>query len=357
MLDKLGSRLTSALKGHGADEIDWGFMRLPPGINMGVARLIQSGFDKVKPGKQNAGEFYWLARGVVEEPEYVEHKGQRIKVRGMQTGIIRMLCQTTDSNGKVTSLDENALDAVNEMRKLGGEFSENPTGAEMVAVAAALEATAKPGGTPIYFNFSTSESSGTKLNPRTGKPFDPRTFENWHGIQKMDPSYQPPGPGAAFKDSTSVNGQPAVSGPAEEALPAEPDVDVDALVAAAKQKDATAQEQLQALAREREVDEDWLLADETSWEEVGEFIKNPDGAAAEERAAEEEKKEPAIGEIWYWQERDAKGNVKKGPKGPVKAVEIDIKKIANKKADGINNLTKKPVKGIPVDQLMATAEG
>ena len=117
---KLGARGDKAIKEHRGDATTYGLQRLPGGISNGVARLTDCKFDTVGEGKRNAGEFYFRAAGVVLEPS-TNDKG--VPVRGLQTSIMEMLCDTTTADGKKTTMEDHVANILNELRKLGGDPS------------------------------------------------------------------------------------------------------------------------------------------------------------------------------------------------------------------------------------------
>lgn len=189
LMAKYGKKLDAAVREHAGDETEYGFVRLPPGIINGVARLSRCYFDVVGKGKQNAGEYYFRAEGVVIEPEYVLYKGQQVKVAGLQTSIFEMCCDTTNRSKEVTTQEEHIDNILNEFRKLGGpEFTEGATGADLEDLAAQLEED-QP-----YFRFSTSEGQKSERYP------EPKIFENWHGANGLEDYQEPDRASGAVED-------------------------------------------------------------------------------------------------------------------------------------------------------------
>lgn len=176
LFKKLGTKLTSAVKKHAHDEINYGRVDLPPGIKNGVAQLTKCYFKQYENG-DNKGEYYFRAEGVVVKPKEVATQDGSMKVEGLTTSIMMPVCETKNSKGETKSIEENAAKVINEMKKLGAdadEMAESPENLE--EIAAALQE-AKP-----YFKFTTSAGKTTKEFP------NPRTWENWNGIiEDFDP--------------------------------------------------------------------------------------------------------------------------------------------------------------------------
>src|SRR5438876_953644 len=132
LLAKLGTKIDAVAKRHAADATDYGRMGLPPGIIRGVARLIEAKFDIYKTGA-NMGEYYFRAAGVMVEPRSVMVGENEVPVAGSQTSIMIPCCDTKTQAGKVTTAQEHITgengcktNVMNEMRKLGFEFSSEP---------------------------------------------------------------------------------------------------------------------------------------------------------------------------------------------------------------------------------------
>ncbi len=310
LLAKYGKKLEEAAKRHAGAPIEYGPQRLPPGITNGVAKLVVCTFAEVASGKTNAGQLYFRAAGVICEPESVVHNGQAVPVKGQQTSIMEMVCDTKTQAGKTTTMEEHVANVQNEMKKLLGDgYDPNDLeGANLEATAAALEQAG------IYFRFSTSVRRPMKAGDAEG------VWENWHGTKGLE-NYTPTGGsnGQVEDHSGETAGEGGDAG-----------VDVDALVATASEdgdgeEQKEAREQLIQLAvdagHEREVAE---AAD--GWQDVADLAANPPEAAAEEAAeAVEEPKVPEKGEDYAYRARDPKGNVLKGKdKKPVAPVPVEV---------------------------------
>ena len=200
---KYGTKLDSAVRKHATDETDYGFQRLPPGINGGIAQLTVCGFKKYEAnsnmkradGQSAAGEFFFRAAGVVVEPQEVLHEGRAVRVVGLQTSIMEPCCDTRKSDGTVVTQEEHIANILNELRKLGAD-TRAATGADMEVLAELLQETAP------YFKFSTSAGTPTPQYP------NPRTWENWHGVRGLE-GYTPPDAtaGAVEDHSAPANGR------------------------------------------------------------------------------------------------------------------------------------------------------
>src|SRR4051812_48431977 len=104
IFNKLNKKFSGVIKKHAADEPQVSGGRLPGGITNGVGKLSDAQLGEVAAGKQNAGEPYLRLSGTVVEPFTVVDPAtkQTVAVRGMQTSVIFMLCDTKKDNGKTT---------------------------------------------------------------------------------------------------------------------------------------------------------------------------------------------------------------------------------------------------------------
>lgn len=266
LMKKYGAKLAQAVAAHANDEPDYGFQRLPGGITGGIAQLKECGFGQVAAGKQNAGEFYFRAMGVVVSPK--EFQGQIIE--GSQTSILEMVCDTKNAAGKVTTIDDHVKNIQNHLKLLGAEDVTD------LEAAAALLQDVQP-----YFKFSTS------LGAKSDKYPEPRVFENWHGIKGLENYSASDAGGVVDNTAASMNGQ-AHSEPSREDL-----------VAAAGDGDTEAQASLKAAAMEAGHTEEAVDGAE-DWGAVAEMIDNPpsaeEGGETPDGGAEPEPEKPAIPE-------------------------------------------------------------
>jgi hypothetical protein len=194
LLAKYGDRLRKAFDKHKNDETDVGnFGGLPEGIEGGVAQLVECKFDKVRAGKDNAGEWYFTARGVVKSP--LTHNGHR--VYGLQTSIIEPLYDTPTRARK--TVDEHLAHILNQMRLLGADTAD--MGIEDLEETAAALKEAAP-----HFQFRTWK--GGKQTEGKYKDREPRVQEMWGALVEWN--------------EDDEGGGEAVSGPAVEGAPVGP---------------------------------------------------------------------------------------------------------------------------------------
>lgn len=277
----------AAMREAAAKEISWGpeFSRLPPGIRDGVAKLTSCKFEAIDKDYPDAGirkgDLQYRARAVAVEPQSVVVDGEEVPVAGLQTSEFPVWIgrpgdpQAAIKRGErlVTTADA-VGEVVNRMRMLGANLSANPGGAELEALAAALERAG------VCFKFSTS--AGKSQN---GQP--PRVFENWHGVRDMPADYQPPSANGQVQDGTGD--RPADEAPA---VGAEDEVDPDALAAEADGMDIAAAlaeggpgARLLEVAAQVGADVEACKAAAT-WADAAEIVKAAHQAAADAEAPE-----------------------------------------------------------------------
>lgn len=361
LMAKYGAKLDNAVKKHAADPTDYGSARIPPGITNGVAKLTECTFGQVAKGKQNEGEFYFRAVGVVVEPKTVNVGGREVPVEGLQTSIMEMVCDTKTQANKVTTQEEHIENILNEMRKLGAE-TEGASGSDLEELAAALKEAAP------YFRFSTSQGKPTPQYP------DPRVWENWYGVKGLE-DYSPPDAteGAvedesepAEKPSKSASKKPlkkefnefkeeeeetAEEETTEEETEDEPEenpddyesLTIDELLEKAADDDELAQAELTKRAIDTGTPEGQVTKAKT-WKAVAEFARKGEEEAEEETeeeeepVAEEEEEtpwEPSKDEIYMFKPVDPKTKKKaaKGVECEVTAVDKKAKTVTLKNLD------------------------
>lgn len=324
LLAKYGSNLDAAVKNHAADSTDYGFIRLPGGIDNGVAQLTQCYFKEYENG-ENKGEFYFRAVGNVISPLSIETPNGPFPLKGLQTSIMIAFCDTKTKAGKLTTQDENIAEILKEMRRLGGEqYTEGASAEDLESLAAGLVEAAP------FFKFTTSQSAPSKEYP------NPRVWENWHGTPGLE-DFVPPEANAIVDKTPPVaakapvpapkaNGKPAKAptppppvDPEPEPFVPESETDLDILLADAESDSDTSgssQERLNALAVEAGCDAKKVEA-ATSWPAVVGMIQ---AAGNTESGDEGDGDGPAsiqVGEeVWFHPKHPT---TKKKVKDPVKA--------------------------------------
>jgi hypothetical protein len=183
---KIGKKWQAAHDSHKDDETEYSqFGELPAGIEGGIAQLVECKFDVFKSG-DNAGEYYFLAAGVVVRPK--EHSGERIE--GLRTQIgPEPLCDTP--NRTRAKLDDHLAWIYNELRKLGVDTASIDSIAELEGVCDTLKEE-QP-----YFKFRTWKGKPQTEGPYAGQ--EPRVQHQWNGIT----DYEPDDDGGDIEDSTS----------------------------------------------------------------------------------------------------------------------------------------------------------
>lgn len=255
---KLGAKGKAAIDKHREDDTDYGVgAQLPEGIEGGIAQLVDCKFDVYEKGN-DVGQYYFYAAGTIVEP--IEHGG--IHVQGLRTSIMEPMCDTPTRSRKTT--DEHIAWVLNEMRKLGIETKE--VGLEDMEGIAEMLKEAKP-----FFRFRTWKGEPAKTGAFAGKPA--RVQHNWLGLYNYVPDGTEP---TDTDDGSAATDEEA---PADDTA-AEGEVDIDALVEAATNDDAEAQEQLTTIATEAGVSAEDIENSE-SWEAVKEMIEAAGGDETE----------------------------------------------------------------------------
>src|SRR3982751_6537654 len=120
IFSRYGNKAVEAFNKHKGDETEYGnFGELPPGIDGGIAQLVDCRVLEIKEGKQNAGELMFFARGVVVEPEEVEdpRTGMVVRIKNRNTTLSEPLFYTEGRARETT--EEHMAHILNELRKLG----------------------------------------------------------------------------------------------------------------------------------------------------------------------------------------------------------------------------------------------
>lgn len=364
LMAKYGANLDKAVQENANNEPDYGFIQIPGGISNGIARLTSVKFDQYKKGDYE-GDWYLRMTGVVRQPKHITKDGSEVKVGGLQTSVMCPVCATKKSDGKVVSQSENIAEIINHFLILGASTA-GATGADLEAIAAALDATCQPGQQHIFFRFSTSEgkpqidplTKKPKLDPKTGEPYKPRIWENWHGIKGIEYYVDEDDAAAGVQeDVTTADGgttEPAEE-PASDEAGAEgeageafvPPEDMAELVECCNSGDDAISGPSQDVIREKgmalgmtqeEVD------GTDSWQALADLIaeKEAKGDAPDEPAP------PAKGEMVFYKPIDPKTKkpVKKSVQYTVHSVDTKAETVTLASMDGkvVNGADKKPLK-------------
>ena len=260
LASKLGNKLNDAVSKHAGDEVNLGNVSLPGGIRNGEARLKAAYFDEYKSGP-NQGEMFFRASGVVLSPDKAP---DGTAVKGLTTSIILPICETTNSQGKTRSLEENVSIVLNEMRKLGVDTSDL-SGEDLEDVAESLVEAA-----PV-FRFSTSEGQKTPQFP------NPRVWENWNGVisdyEESDDD----------DDIVDENNDDSAEDDSEDVPFGD---DLDMLVDKAEKDDEEAQQVLTDKASEAGVGE--AAEEAEDWAAVATLIREASGSEEDDEEVDEE---------------------------------------------------------------------
>ena len=286
----LGAKGQQSVQTHKKDSTEYdNAASLPPGIEGGIAQLVDIKFDVYKKG-DNAGSPYFYAAGVVVSPE--EYNG--IRVKGLRTSIMEPLHDTPKRKSRPTT-DDHIAWVMNEMRKLGVDT--DAAGFTMDKGIAALKKLSP------FFNFRTWIGDPTPEYPT------PRTNEVWNG--KCDPV----APSASkVEDDTDDASYPAseTETAEEEAAEEGSTMELEALGESADGGDQEAAAQLTELASARDIDPN----EYATWSEVAALLQEGDDTAGEVAPEENESGDvepPKKEDIYYYK-----------PKGAKKAVECEV---------------------------------
>ncbi len=281
-----------ARKGHEqakGEETKIGNMELPAGIENGIAQLVDCRIDKVKEGKQNAGEYFFYAAGIVKKP--LEQDG--VPVAGLRTQIIEMLCDTKDKTRKTT--EEHFSWMYNELRKLGVDTSEMDIG----DLEGTLKILCDPEQGQPHFRFRTWK--GTKATEGQYKDKEPRVNHQWNGIIEYNED-DDAGGGIAEASSSggedpNANADTVDQGATSDGATEEPDAeDLDALAALADDEanpDEEAAKTLTAKAKEAGLTVKQIKQSD-NWVQLVEMIREKTGTATPEPVVDAS----TNGEIW-----------------------------------------------------------
>lgn len=278
---KFGEKGRKAFEGHKADETNYGSGGdLPPGIEGGIAQLVDCRFDKFKTG-DNTGEYFFIAAGVVVSPPEVGG----VRIRGLRTQIgPEPMCDTPSRTSR-PDFESHISWVLNELRKLGIDTIELDY-EDLEGTVAALKE-----GKP-HFRFRTWQGQPTPQYP------NPRVNHEWKGLCEYVEGQED-----AVVDETTAE-------PAEEETKAGVEMDPELKAwaeVADNEQDVKAQKKLSVKASEVGVDAEAYQ----TWYGVAQAIEAAGEGPAEEEAAEEEPAEegamtPAKGDVYLFKPPKAK---------------------------------------------------
>lgn len=240
---KIEGKVKKAFDEHRADETTLDSnTNLPPGINLGIAQLVDCKFDTFKTGK-STGELFFTATGIVKEPKTFN----KIPTEGLRTRIgPEPVCDTPGRSRE--TVDEHISWILNELRKLGIDTKDLDFADLESAVETLREE--KP-----HFRFRTWIGTPTDQFP------DPKVNHTWCGACE----YEEDAPADDVVDETGEEDEPAEADEKEE----EEEEALDG--EAADNGDVDAQKVIEKAAKAAGIDPEGFA----TWEEVVEAINGP----------------------------------------------------------------------------------
>ena len=352
LMAKLGNRLSAFHEEHKDDPVEMSnFGELPPGIENGIAQLVECKIDTFKKGDL-AGELFFYAAGIVRLP--TDHDG--LPIKGLRTSIMEALCDTPTRTR--ASVEDHLAWVYNELKKLGVD-----TGSMGVDdLEATLEAlrTSAP-----HFRFRTWKGEATPAFP------NPRTNHNWNGTvdytgesgagvtdnsseaakivnRLAPPASLPSPPRSNGKSPTSALGKHMTAGPTPKPTkPAAPvaapvsagftEFSLDELAVAAAADDSDAQAELTRLAEEAGMTPDDITG-AASWDEVVAYIQagTEEAAPAGSSSSGGDPENPQVEEVYNYRPVDPKTK-KQGKPVECQVMAVDKKTKTVTLADLANN--------------------
>jgi hypothetical protein len=198
VFSRYGPKAVEAFNRHKGDETEYGnFGDLPPGIDGGIAQLVDCRVLEIKEGKQNAGELMFFARGVVVEPEQVEdpRTGLVVRIKNRNTTLSEPLFHTPERARK--TFEDHMAHVLNQLRKLGLSTEDiAATDEELNAQLATLKESAP------FFRFRTWQG------PKSDQYPNPRVNHTWEGTQGLE-DYTPPDEGSPVEDDATGPASPS----------------------------------------------------------------------------------------------------------------------------------------------------
>lgn len=284
-------KLNKSLAKHAQDETTASqeYIDLPPGIQGGIATLVEAKLGVYQSGDNEGKQFIYLA-GVVVEP--IEHtynprifingkvetqEAVTVRVQGQRTSLMIPWCDTTNSKGKTTSADEHVADSLNRLRQLGADTSDVQTEDDLEVLMKALIEVA-----PV-FKFGTRAS-----NPNAQYPTS-TTWESWYGSEGLE-DYESPDEDEVVdetEEGDSEKEEPEEDPEGEEDLETLGD-EADAEEGEGDEEVNEARTRLTELAEENSIDPDKF----DSWAEVA--------TAIDEATQDDEVAPPEVDEVWQY---------------------------------------------------------
>lgn len=281
-----------ALDAHKADETTLSAGGdLPPGIEGGIAKLVDARISLYEKGDNKGKPFMYLAGVVLQPDEYA----------GLRTSQMVALCDDPPSWANRRTVDEHAATAANELRKLGLDTSALGPDDWEPALAALKESAPQ-------FRFRTWANKPTKERP------NPRTVHDWRGLTTGIDAYK--SNGAAVEDHSAPNNAPEETATATEESAGE---DWEALGAAADGGDAEAQQKLTDAGIAAGLTKKQIEEEIATWSEVAAAVikagteSGSDGGAAAEPSADVSEWKPEKEHVYMFK-----------PKGARKSEEFEV---------------------------------
>ncbi len=384
---------TAGLKAHAKHKGDTTTLEsisdLPPGIDSGIAHLVDIKFAAVAPGKTNAGKPFFYAAAICKRPlEVIDSRtGEKVSCKGGRTSITEMLIDEPKESAKSRkTVDDKWAYVLSVLRTLGVDTSKLPDDNSMYLkvdqIVQHLKKTSNDGTKPIFFKFRTyiipKRKPGEKgYTEKYDGPNSPpsRVNHSWgERVEFADVA----DPAAGVTDDQTVaddvpveelganlDAVPTDAGDFEAEVTAEVAAadgitdgaaeDLDALVELANKQDAVAQNKLVDLAVAAGHAREAAEADDVGWSDIKTMIENP---VVEEVVEEVVVAEPEKGKTRKYKVIDPK--TKKpiiSAKTKKEAAPIDVEILAVDKKKKIANVKslvdgKTLYNAVPFDQLI-----
>lgn len=313
-------------------------MRLPPGIDNGIAKLSRIEYGTVEKEGPHKGKTYWRAVGIVVEPKVTvdPRNGQQVQIFGAQTSVMGPLYATPERTGeKSRKTEKDHIDFfLNQLKLLGIDMTQvDPDD------AVAILNKQQP-----HFRFRTwYQPKRKKGDPRYNPTYDspeapePRVNEEWSkSCEYSDHATNGEDLGGFIDGGAAASSVPAV-----DAAMAEPDAgyeeanaeasaeagvdggetDWDALAAVADDAEAEGMQDAVNQINQAMLDAGFTakqVEKYDSWTDAVEALKEKMGADEPEPAASESVE---VGQVYKYQPLDPK------TKKLGKAIDVEVSKV------------------------------